>query len=72
VTESSLTSDQATYLRELALIDKVIGLEAEVARLSIAGSIQDHRTLHDSRAWRVGMFVLSPVIFARRIVAKFR
>ena len=35
----SLSLEAAT--RELALIDRIIGLEAEVARLSIEGGIKD-------------------------------
>lgn len=56
-----------SQLRELALVDKIIGLEAEVARLSIEGGIKDIRILHKSRAWQVGRSVLSPVVLARKI-----
>lgn len=49
------------YLRELALIDRIIGLEAEVARLSIDSTLKDLRILHKSRAWRFGHAILSPL-----------
>ena len=57
-------------MRELALVDRVIGLEAEVARLSIEGGIKDIRILHKSRAWRVGRIVLMPVVVIRHILKR--
>ena len=57
-------------VRELALIDRIIGLEAEVARLSIEGGIKDIRILHKSRAWRAGRIVLMPVVVFRRLVGR--
>ena len=54
-------------LRELALVDRIIGLEAEVARLSIEAGVKDIRILHKSRPWRVGRIVLAPVVFVRKI-----
>jgi len=53
-------------LRELALVDRIIGLEAEVARLSIESGIKDIRILKKSRPWRVGRLVLSPIYFIKR------
>lgn len=52
---------EETYLRELALVDRIIGLEAEVARLSIDSTLKDLRILHKSRAWRFGHAILSPL-----------
>jgi hypothetical protein len=54
-------------LRELALVDRIIGLEAEVARLSIEAGVKDIRILHKSRPWRVGRIVLAPVVLVRKI-----
>lgn len=54
-------------LRELALIDRIIGLEAEVARLSIEAGVKDIRILHKSRPWRVGRVVLAPVVLVKKI-----
>jgi hypothetical protein len=53
-------------LRQLALVDRIIGLEAEVARLSIESTIKDIRILKKSRPWRVGWVVLSPIYFIKR------
>lgn len=60
----------ARGMRELALVDRVIGLEAEVARLSIEGGIKDIRILHRSRPWRVGRFVLMPVVIVRHLLKR--
>lgn len=57
-------------LRELALVDKIIGLEAEVARLSIEAGIKDIRVIRNSRPWRVGRVVLAPVAFFQRIFSR--
>ncbi|MBK5238385.1 MAG: hypothetical protein JJE28_04655 [Actinomycetales bacterium] len=56
--------------RELALVDRIIGLEVEVARLSIEGGIKDIRILHTSRAWRVGRIVLMPFVLFRRLIRR--
>lgn len=69
--EFTSSEDIARALRELALIDKVIGLEAEVARLSTKSaypSARDEiehlrgqlRSMQASRTWRVGRAVLTP------------
>lgn len=57
-------------LRELALVDRIIGLEAEVARLSIEAGVKDIRILHKSRPWRVGRIVLAPVVLVRKIFTR--
>jgi hypothetical protein len=57
-------------LRELALIDRIIGLEAEVARLSIEAGVKDIRILHKSRPWRVGRIVLAPVVLLRKLIRR--
>lgn len=65
------SDDLARALRELALVDKVIGLEAEVARLSTQSAYSDARDeiehlrdqlngMQASRTWRVGRAVLAP------------
>lgn len=54
-------------LRELALVDKIIGLEAEVARLSIEAGVKDIRILQKSRPWQVGRIVLMPVVLIRKV-----
>lgn len=67
----------ASALRQLALVDKVLGLEAEVARLSTRETAPDARqqieslthqleSVHLSMTWRVGRTILAPVQFFRR------
>lgn len=56
--------------RQLALLDRIIGLEAEVARLSIEGGIRDIRILHKSRPWQIGRLILAPVVLARRVLRR--
>ena len=60
-------------LRQLALVDRVLGLEAEVARLSAvtpaASGARDEvarleaelRAVYASRTWRIGRAVLRPL-----------
>lgn len=64
------STDIERDLRELALIDRIIGLEAEVARLSIEAGVKDIRILQKSRPWRVGRIVLMPVVLFRKIFSK--
>jgi hypothetical protein len=73
--EGELTQE----LRQLALVDRVLGLEAEVARLSITGPAAagpraeierlqgELRAVYSSRTWRVGSLVLRPLRAARSI-----
>lgn len=68
--ENKAPNDLERDLRELALVDKIIGLEAEVARLSIESGVKDIRILQKSRPWRVGRIVLMPVVFVRKIFGK--
>lgn len=56
-------------LRVLALVDRIIGLEAEVARLSIDAGVKDLRILEKSRPWRVGRVVLWPISFVRKLLS---
>lgn len=60
----------ASQIRELELIDRILGLEAEVARLSIEAGIKDIRILKNSRAWKAGRFVLLPVVALRKIIKR--
>jgi hypothetical protein len=73
VSDSISDAEVATELRQLALVDRVIGLEAEVARLSISGPAaggqraeierlqNDLAAVYASRTWRVGSLVLRPL-----------
>lgn len=71
---SSLPSPEvlAVELRQLALVDKILGLEAEVARLSAVAPFVSARdeiekmhlrfnALYSSSTWRVGTAVLRPL-----------
>lgn len=71
--EKSLSADESEIqrnLRELALVDRIIGLEAEVARLSIEGGIKDIRILHKSRPWRLGKAILAPAAWVLTIARR--
>lgn len=62
----------AVSLRQLALVDRIIGLEAEVARLSASSPVpssarneitrmqQEVNAVYGSKTWRVGSIVLRP------------
>ena len=70
----------ATDLRQLALVDRILGLEAEVARLSIAGPAAagpraelerlqgELNAVYGSRTWRFGSAVLRPARLIRRLI----
>jgi len=67
----------ATIERELALVDRVLGLEAQVAELAIQSSLtpsdqlrveQQLAQLRRSATWRVGRIVTSPLRVARRVL----
>lgn len=57
--------------RQLALMDRIIGLEAELANIKIG---EPHRLRHDiealrgSATWKAGRIVLAPVRFGRRVL----
>lgn len=57
-------------MRQLALVDRIIGLEAQVAALkaglstdALKKQVEEFTT---SATWRVGRLVLSPYLIARR------
>ena len=61
--------------RQLALVDRIIGLEAALAQASATSTLSpvDHLTVEfelarvkSSRAWRVGRLVVAPVAIAGR------
>jgi len=59
-----------SQMRQLALVDRIIGLEAQVASLkaglSSAALTKQSEEFTSSMTWRVGRLVLSPYIIARR------
>jgi hypothetical protein len=70
LTQSEESSLGGQSRRELELVDRVLGLEAEVARLSIEAGVRDLRILEKSRYWQVGRVVLSPVTLLRRLIRR--
>ncbi len=65
--------DVSQEVRQLALVDRIIGLEAEVANLSATYGLgkvtRDQIALvKSSTTWRVGRVVLSPLIFVSKLV----
>jgi hypothetical protein len=63
--------DESTALRQLALVDRIIGLEAEVAHLrslSITKEVRAQvRQIKASATWKIGRAVTSPLLLVRRI-----
>lgn len=69
-------AEKATHerdLRQLALVDRIIGLEAEVAHLSAANSSQammdQLKEVHSSTTWKVGRLVLAPVFAIQSLIS---
>ncbi|MFC5503422.1 hypothetical protein ACFPJ4_14330 [Lysinimonas soli] len=64
--------DVSQEVRQLALVDRIIGLEAEVANLSATYGLgkvaRDQIALvKSSTTWRVGTLVLSPIVFVSKL-----
>lgn len=59
-------------LRQLALVDRIIGLEAEVAHLKSITSAELIReqveAIRSSATWRVGRVVIAPLTIVKRIL----
>jgi hypothetical protein len=82
VSDSISDAQVASELRQLALVDRVLGLEAEVARLSISGPAAGGQraeierlqgelsALYASRTWRIGSVALSPLRAVRGLGRK--
>ena len=68
--------DAATALRQLALVDRVIGLEAELAHLrsvSPSANIEHQiRQVKQSATWKVGRAVLAPFSAVKLIATRLR
>jgi predicted ATP-grasp superfamily ATP-dependent carboligase len=65
------TPDPARDARQLELVDRIIGLQAEVAHLrssaSSAQSLQQLAEIHSSATWRIGRMVIAPIAAVRRL-----
>ena len=70
MTEHKPQTEIDRELRELALTDRIIGLEAEVARLNVQAGLNDKRVLYGSREWKIGKTLLAPIVFARKLIGK--
>ncbi|WP_133411756.1 hypothetical protein [Agromyces badenianii] len=79
--EVDIDDDVERGQRQLALVDRVIGLEAALAQASAVTSLSpvDHLTVEfelarvkSSRAWRVGRLVVAPMAIAGRVVRVVR
>ena len=80
--ESTLPADDlAARERQLALVDRVFGLEAQVAELSAENSLTPSERLRTeqrliamqgSLAWRLGRAATAPLRAANRLVARAR
>jgi hypothetical protein len=63
-------------VRQLALVDRILGLQAEVANLKASSPAsaealqRELNALLASRTWRVGRAVLSPLLLLRRVVRR--
>ena len=60
-------------LRQLALVDRVIGLEAQLAYVKSAqarGGSGDARAIRASMTWRVGRLVLTPVRLGKKVIRR--
>lgn len=68
-------ADLSQEVRQLALVDRIIGLEAELANLSATyglGKVARDQIamVKKSTTWRVGTLVLSPLVLAGRIFSR--
>lgn len=61
----------ALEMRQLALMDRIIALEVENARLRIAVG-QPSRSLTNTTTWRVGSAIVGPFAALRRLVTRKR
>lgn len=69
--------DAADYerdARQLALVDRIIGLEAQIAHLRSVNASQalgdQLREVKSSTTWKVGRVVLAPALAFRRLLGR--
>jgi hypothetical protein len=68
VTHSQVECD----LRQLALVDRIIGLEAELAHMRMSQTDKDLIAMRASTTWRVGRVALGPLVLARSLVRRVK
>lgn len=68
------SADPARDARQLELVDRLLGLQAEVAHLRTKNSTEEARAqleeIHASATWRIGRAVLTPVVLLRRALGR--
>jgi hypothetical protein len=73
--ESPSTPASDDYERQLGLVDRVLGLEAQLAELSIDSALtpseqlrveQQLDQMRRSLGWRIGRIITAPITVARR------
>lgn len=68
------SADPARDARQLQLVDRILGLQAEVAHLRAKNGTEEAREqlaqIHASATWRVGRAVLTPFFVFRRAIGR--
>jgi hypothetical protein len=68
------SNEESAALRQLALVDRIIGLEAEIVHMRSAIYTDAVRTQVDSikasPTWKVGRVVLSPLTLMKKLVKR--
>ncbi|GAB2824257.1 hypothetical protein GCM10027022_13390 [Alpinimonas psychrophila] len=73
VERSEGSTNVELQLRQLALVDRIIGLESEIAALkSNANTEELLASLRSTTTWRIGSLVLAPILWTRRIPHSIR
>jgi hypothetical protein len=79
--ESSSTPATREYERQLSLVDRILGLEARVAELSVEFDLAPEEKLRaeqmiqrmrSSLEWRIGRIVALPALVVRRRLRRVR
>lgn len=64
--------EEDAQLRTLALIDRVLGLEAEIAHLKYDRGQGLASDLQNTFTWKVGRIVTFPVRWMRKLIRKIK
>lgn len=79
--ESSATGASDSFERQLSLVDRVLGLEAQLAELSIVFDLtpseklraeQQIDRMRSSLGWRIGKVIAAPALIMRRRMRRDR
>lgn len=66
------TNEKQMLLRQLELTDRVLGLEAELSQLRLNAAINDLRHVRGSLSWKIGNFILTPILLVKRMLFRIR